>query len=330
LTNRAKKARASVLAFFVKERALPDACDHVHLCAPTADAFLGRRFLIAVLLNAAFVVAELIGGTIAHSLALIADAGHNFGDVVGLVVSWGAWWLAKKPSTSRYTYGLRSATIMAAFINVVFLLIATGMIAWEALQRLGGATPVEGALVAWVATGGILINGVTALLFGHGRDDLNIRAAFLHLAGDAVVSLGVVVAGIAVMLTGWLPIDPIVSLAIAVVIAWTAWGVLRDSVHLALHAVPASVDYEKTRAYLVGLPGVRDVHDLHIWGLSTTATALSAHLVMNGAHPGDAFLAGVDNDLRAHYGIDHATLQIEIGDGALSCAACDCPVGRNP
>lgn len=298
-----------------------DHCTHNHSHSSAPNGF-GRSFLIAALLNAAFIVAEIVYGLKANSLALLADAGHNFGDVLGLLLAWGAWWLSKRAPSGRYTYGLRSSSIMAALVNVILLLIATGVIGWEAVQRLGSTQQVEGGVVMWVAALGILINGVTAWMFSKGQDDLNIKAAFMHLASDAAVSLGVVIAGFIMTYTGWLWVDPVVSLVISIVIAWSSWGLLRDSTNLALHAVPANIDHEKVRAYLAGLPGVKEVHDLHIWGMSTTEAALSAHLIILGAHPGDDFLTNLNQVLRHDYGIGHATVQIEIGNGKQQCAAC--------
>lgn len=298
-----------------------DHCAHNHGHSSIPNGF-GRSFLIAALLNATFIVAEIVYGLKANSLALLSDAGHNFGDVLGLLLAWGAWWLSKRAPSGRYTYGLRSSSIMAALVNVILLLIATGVIGWEAVQRLGSAQQVEGGVVMWVAALGILINGVTAWMFSKGQDDLNIKAAFMHLASDAAVSLGVVIAGFIMTYTGWLWVDPVISLVISIVIAWGSWGLLRDSTNLALHAVPANIDQEKVRAYLAGLPGVKEVHDLHIWGMSTTEAALSAHLIILGAHPGDDFLANLNEVLHNNYGIGHATIQIEIGNGTHHCAAC--------
>lgn len=290
--------------------------DHSHTHTP---ASFGRSFIIAALLNTIFIAAEIIYGLKANSLALIADAGHNFSDVIGLILAWGAWWLSKRAPTGRYTYGLRSTSIIAALANAILLLVAIGGIAWEAIQRFGSHETIEGAIVMWVAGLGIFINGITAWMFSKGQEDLNIKAAFLHLASDAVVSAGVVVAGLIIMRTGWLWLDPAISLVISAIIIYGTWGLLRDSVNLSLHAVPAHINPDKVRAYLAGLPNVKEVHDLHIWGMSTTEVALSAHLLVPGKHPGDDFLTSLAAELHNKFGIEHATVQVEIGNGTQPC-----------
>ena len=278
----------------------------------------GRAFAIGVALNAAFVVVEATYGVLADSIALIADASHNLGDVLGLAVAWGASILARRAPTARFTYGLRSTSILAALFNAAFLLIAVGAIAVEAVRRIFEPAPVAGATVIAVAAIGIAINTATALLFFAGRKgDLNIRAAFLHMATDAAVSAGVVVAGVIIVLTGLPWIDPAVSLTIALVIMVGTWRLLRESFAMSLHGVPAGVDGEAVRAYLAGLPGVAQVHDLHIWPMSTTETALTAHLVMPDGHAGDDGLARITDGLRELFAIAHATIQVE-RDGA-SC-----------
>jgi cobalt-zinc-cadmium efflux system protein len=299
--------------------------DHAHSHAhhghgaPATAA--GRAFAIGIALNLAFVVAEIAYGIAADSLALLADAGHNFGDVLGLVFAWGAATLAARAPTPRFTYGLRGSTILAALGNAMLLLVAIGGIAWEALNRLRNPVPVQGTTVIWVAAAGIGVNAFTARLFMHGRDtDLNIRAAYMHMAADALVSVGVVVAGIAMLLTGWERIDPIVSIVVAIVILYGTWGLLRDSVQLALHAVPAQLDPAKVRSHLASLPGVSEIHDLHIWGMSTTETALTAHLVMPAGHPGDDFLCDIVVEVQKRFNICHATFQIETATGKVPCA----------
>jgi cobalt-zinc-cadmium efflux system protein len=287
---------------------------HGHVHAPKD---FGRAFAIGTALNVGFVVIEATYGILANSMALLADAGHNLGDVFGLLMAWGAAAMAKRVPTARFTYGLRSTSILAALANAILLLIAVGAIAWEAVQRFALPAPVAGTTVMIVAGIGIVINTATALLFLSGRhDDINIRSAFMHMAADAAVSLGVVLAGLAIVLTGALWIDPVVSLVIAVIIVWGTWSLLRDSVNLALHAVPAGIDPADVRAYLAGLSGVASVHDLHIWPMSTTETALTCHLVMPDGHPGDAFLASAIDTLSHRFKIAHATLQIEKGDAA--------------
>ena len=283
---------------------------HSHQHGP---ADFGRAFAIGVTLNLALVVAQVVYGVLANSVALLADAAHNFSDVLGLLLAWGATILAKRLPTQRFTYGLRGSSILAALANGAFLLLATGGIAWEAIQRFAHPEPVAGITVIVVAAIGIAVNTATALMFMSGRKgDLNIRAAFLHMASDAVVSLGVVFAGIGIVYTGWLWLDPVTSLVISVVIVAGTWGLLRDSVRLALQAVPEGIEIESVRDYLAGVPGVAGVHDLHVWGMSTTDTALTAHLVMPEGHPGDAVVAAITERLREKFNICHATIQVEI------------------
>ena len=289
---------------------------HGHAHAPTD---FGTRFLWAAALNAAFIIAEIVYGLKANSLALLADAGHNFSDVISLVLSWAAWWLAKKKPVAGFTYGFRGASIMAALFNAILLMVAVGGIIWEAVQRFSGHETVQGDIVMWVAGAGILVNGFTAWLFAQGQSDLNIKAAFAHLAADAVVSAAVVIAGLAMLLTGWAWLDPTLSIVVSLVIVWGTWGLLRDSVRLSLQGVPPHIDFGKVKAFLAGLPGVSDVHDLHIWGMSTTEVALTAHLTMPAGHPGDAFLHDLAEELEHHHGIIHTTVQIEMSDGAHPC-----------
>ncbi|NEV80529.1 cation transporter, partial [Rhodopseudomonas sp. BR0C11] len=257
----------------------------------------GRAFAIGITLNLVFVVAEAAFGYFSNSMALIADAGHNLSDVAGLVVAWIAAGLAKRPPSARYTYGLRGSSILAALFNAVFLLLAVGAIGWEAVVRLFTPEPVAGITVMVVAGIGIVINAVTAWLFASGRhSDLNIRGAYLHMAADAAVSAAVLVAGVIILFTGWYWIDPAVSLLVAVVIVWGTWGLLRDSTALSLAAVPRGIDPAAVRAFLSKLPGVTQVHDLHIWGMSTTEVALTCHLVMPGGSPGDPFLVDLAHE----------------------------------
>lgn len=281
----------------------------------------GRAFAIGIALNAGFVVAEWTCGVLANSLALVADATHNFSDILGLVLAWGASALARRPPSMRFTYGLRGSTVLAALANAMLLLVATGGIAWEAILRVQNHGAVNAPVVIWVAALGVLINAGTAMLFMTGRKtDLNIRGAYLHMAADAGVSLGVVAAGIGIIYTGWTWLDPAASLLIVTVIFVGTWGLLRDSVKLALHAAPENVDPLNVRRYLAGLPGVTEVHDLHIWGMSTSETALTVHLMMPGGHPGDDFLAEVIRAIEAEFHIGHATIQIETGTSSSPCA----------
>ena len=282
---------------------------HGHSHAP---ASFGTAFAVGIALNLAFVVIEGGFGVASNSMALLADAGHNLSDVLGLVVAWGASVLAKRPPGGRYTYGLRGSSILAALFNAVFLLIAVGAIGWEALQRFGSPEPVAGKTVMIVAAIGIVINGVTAWLFASGvKGDLNIRGAFIHMAADAAVSAGVVLAGFAILYTGWLWIDPLVSLVIVAVIVWGTWSLLRDSLDMSMDAVPPQIDQSGVQAYLAGRDGVASLHDLHIWPISTTEIALTAHLCMPKGHPGDAFLSETAHELTHRFGIVHATIQIE-------------------
>jgi cobalt-zinc-cadmium efflux system protein len=284
-----------------------------------------RAFVLGVLLNSGFVIIEATYGFLGNSIALLADAGHNLSDVLGLLLAWGAHWLKSIPPSKRYTYGLRRSSIMAALLNASLLMLAMGAIATEAIQRLTKPLPVSESQMIGVALVGIVINTVTALLFMSGKEkDLNIRAAFLHMASDALVSVGVVLAGVAILLTHWLWFDPVVSLIIVVVIVVGTWGLLRDSVNLALDGVPKTIELLAVRTYLSELPGVVAVHDLHIWAMSTTENALTAHLVMPTGNPGDAFLSRISLELHHNFDIDHTTIQVETGSSLLPCQQKHC------
>ena len=279
-----------------------------------------RAFIISVALNTGFVIIEAVYGILANSLALLADAGHNLSDVLGLLLAWGASILGRRRPTPRRSYGLRRSSILAALLNAILLLVASGAIVWEAIRRFAEPSPVSGGTIIGVAAVGIAINTVSALMFMSGRQsDLNIRGAFLHLVADAVVSLGAVLAGIAIVATGWLWFDPVVSLIIVAVIVVGTWQLFQESFNLVTDAVPAGIEPLAVRTYLAELPNVAAVHDLHIWAMSTTETALTAHLVMPAGHPGDAFLVQVNRGLHDHFGIEHATLQIETGDPSYPC-----------
>jgi cobalt-zinc-cadmium efflux system protein len=287
--------------------------DH-HAHAPTD---FGRAFALGTVLNLAFVAIEGTAGFLTDSVALLADAGHNLSDVLGLLIAWGGAELAKRPASKQFTYGLRGSSILAALANAVLLLVAVGAITLEAVERLGSPPPIAGGMVMLVAGIGILVNGATALLFVRGRkSDVNVRGAFLHMAADAGVSAAVVVAGGLMLLTGNTWIDPAISLVVVAVILWSTWGLLKDSIKMALHAVPSGIDPEAVERTLAALPGVTRVHDLHIWPMSTTEAALTAHLVIPGGHPGDAFLIELQHRLAHDFRIDHTTVQIELGDGA--------------
>ncbi|WNV07546.1 cation diffusion facilitator family transporter [Tardiphaga sp. 709] len=298
--------------------------DHGHAHGPGghvhAPASFGMAFAIGISLNTVFVVIEAIYGYASGSMALVADAGHNLSDVLGLIAAWTAAVLSKRAPTPRFTYGLRGSSILAALFNAVFLLVAVGAIAWEGVLRLFNPGPVAEITVMIVATIGIVINGVTAWLFASGRNsDLNIRGAYLHMVADAAVSVGVVIAAIVIMFTGWLWIDALTSLVICALIVWGTWSLLRDSTAMSLAAVPRSIDPAAVRTYLEKCPGVAQVHDLHIWPMSTTEVALTCHMVIPSGPPGDAYLMEVAARLKRDFGIEHATIQIEM-DPNSACA----------
>jgi cobalt-zinc-cadmium efflux system protein len=294
---------------------------HHHGAGVPAPGSHRTAFAIGTALNLGFAAAELGVGLFANSLALVSDALHNFSDVVGLLLAWGAAWLATWRPTASHTYGYRRVSILAALGNAALLFAATGAILTEAVRRLLDPEPVAAGLVLWVAAIGIAINLATALLFMRGRHhDLNVRGAFLHMVGDAAVSLGVVVAALLIGWTGRLWLDPAVSLMVAAVILATTWGLTRDAVNLAVDAVPAGIDRHAVETYLAGLPGVTEVHDLHIWAMSTTETALTVHLVRPNAGLDDHFLTDACHTLEHRFGIHHATIQIEAGVHACRLA----------
>lgn len=292
---------------------------HGHSHAP---ADFGRAFAVGVVLNTAFVIVEATYGILSGSMALVADAGHNLSDVLALILAWAASIAAKKPPSPRFTYGFKSSTILAALANAMLLALAIGAILFETIHRLFDPAPVQGMTMVVIAGIGIAINTATALMFMRGRkSDLNIRGAFLHMAADALVSLGVVIAGLAILYTGQMWIDPVTSLLIVAVIAWGTWGLAKDSITLGLHAVPGNIDEAEVRSHLASYEGVESVHDLHIWPMSTTETALTAHLVIPGGHPGDAFIGALAHELEHRFGIGHVTVQIE---SSRECAAPGC------
>lgn len=279
-----------------------------------APADFGRAFLIGIVLNTGFVAVEATAGLIYGSMALIADAGHNLSDVLALALAWFASIAAKRPPSGRFTYGFKSSTILAALANALLLAVAIGAILFETLHRMMNPTEPQGLAMVAVAGIGIAINALTAMLFLKGQDDLNIRGAYLHMVADALVSLGVVIAGIAILATGIRWIDPLASLMILAVIAWGTWGLARDSLTMGLLAAPAGIDLTEVKRHLASYEGVTAVHDLHVWPMSTTEVALTAHLVMPGRPAPDRFLREVATSLEARFGVHHATLQVESGD----------------
>lgn len=284
-----------------------------------------RAFLIGILLNLGFVLTQATFGWLTNSLALLADAGHNLGDVLGLAIAWVAHALARRRPTKRHTYGLRRASILSPLMNSSLLLGVTLFIGIEAIQRFVEPQPVEGITVMIVAAIGILINAATAFLFrANHQHDLNVKGAFLHMVADALVSVGVVLSGLVITLTGWQWIDPVASVVIAVVIAIGAWSLLQESLSLALDGVPENVDLRVIQNYLLDLPGVGSVHDLHVWALSSTEPALTAHLVMLAEVPGSDFLARISHELHDRFGIEHSTIQIEAGAALMPCVQHDC------
>ena len=290
---------------------------HHHHVDPNGNA---RAFAVAISLNVIFVVIEFSYGFIANSTALMADAGHNLSDVLGLIVAWGAAVLTKSAPNRRYTYGLRSSSILAALFNALILMLACGAIGWEAVHRFSQPAPVAGTTVAIVAAIGVLVNGISAWLFMAGsKTDINLRGAYQHMAADAAISLGVVVSGLAIMATGWAWLDPMVSIVIVLFILISTWALLKESMRLVLAAVPDNVDAAKVTDYLRSQPGVAAIHDLHIWAMSTTETALTAHLVMPAGYPGDAAVDAITNGLKTDYAIHHCTLQVELGTTVHGC-----------
>jgi len=291
--------------------------DHGHHHAEVSH---GKAFAIAIALNAVFVAVEFFYGFLANSTALMADAGHNLSDVLGLALAWAAAILAARKPSARYTYGLRSTSMLAALFNGMLLMAACGAIAWGAVEQLFEPVPVQGLTVSVVAGVGILVNGFSAWLFMSGsKDDLNIRGAYLHLAADAAISLGVLVSGLIVMYSGWKWLDPVVSLLIVLFIAKSTWSLLRESMDMVLAAVPGNVDPDEVKQFLQARKGVTAIHDLHIWSMSTTDTALTCHLVMPGGYPGDQAIDAIAHELKEKFGISHTTLQTEQGTTEHNC-----------
>ena len=294
--------------------------EHEHLPPETAANHLGRAFLVGISLNLAFVALEAVFGVLAHSTALLADAAHNLGDVLGLAMAWGASALARRAPSDLHTYGFRRSTVLAALANAVLLLAAVGAVAWEAIGRFHTRTAPHGTTMMWVAAVGVAVNGISSLLFRRGsKGDVNVRGAFLHLAADAAVSAGVVVAGALVWRTGSAWIDPATSLLVSAIVLYGTWGLLRDALHLAMDGVPRDIDLEKVRAFLRELPEVEAVHDLHVWAMSTTEVALTAHMVMPWPTCEPAIFAELEHELHERFGISHVTVQLD-GATARRCA----------
>lgn len=286
-----------------------------------------RVFAIGIALNVSYALIEAVAGFWLNSLSLVADAGHNLSDVLGLVLAWAAVWLSRRQPSMRHSYGLGRSSILAALANAMLLLVALVVIVWEATSRFAHPQAIATGPVVWIATIGILVNAFTAWLFMRGsKTDLNVRGAYLHMVADAAVSAGVVVSALVMAVTGWLWLDPFTSLVIAAVIAWSAWHLLIDSLHLSLDAVPTHINADAVGRYLASDPCVKDLHDLHIWALSTEAVALTAHVVCPAGHPGDVWLARVCDELHEKHGIDHATIQVETGDAVHAADAPSCGI----
>ncbi len=284
-----------------------------------------RAFALGITLNIIYIIIEVTYGVLSGSMALLADAGHNLSDVLGLAVAWAGAELAKRPPSRQFTYGLGGSSILAALLNGLFLLVACGAIAWEAIERFSAPSEVASTTVIIVASIGIIINFGTAMLFlGGQKEDINIRGAFLHMMADAGVSAGVVVGGIAIFYTGFNWIDPLISLFIVALIFWSTWGLLSEAVRMSLAGVPRDIDVEEVFDALSDFPGVETVHDLHIWPMSTSETAMTAHLVIPGGHPGKGFLADVQASMKKRFAIHHITIQIELEDEEADLCQTDC------
>ncbi len=297
---------------------------HAHVPGDEADEAVVRAFRVGVFLNCAMVAAEVFFGLVSNSIGLLSDAGHNFSDVLSIVLAWWAHEMAKRPTSGRLTFGYRKLSILAALGSALLLMLVTGALMWEAISRFLNPQPVEGGVVAVVAGIGIAINGYTAYLFMQGgKEDLNVRGAFLHLASDAAVSVGVLISGLLILLYGWTWTDPLISLVIGVVLLFATWELLKEAVLASLDAVPASVDLEDVRTYLQSLEDVDDVHDLHVWALGTREIALSTHLVMPGERPTDHRLGTIAAELRQRFNVKHVTLQTETGDPEASPYLCN-------
>jgi len=295
---------------------------HHHHAGETGK--LNRAFLIGFVLNTSIVVIQVIFGLWSNSLSLLADAGHNFGDVLGLLIAWGASWLVQRRASAHYTYGFRRSSILAALLNACLIFVALGAIAVEAIHRFQNPPELKEGIVIVVASLGIVLNGLTAWLFAKDQQDLNLKGVFLHMLTDALVSLGVVLGAIAIMVTGWMWLDPAMSLVITVLIFWGTWGLLKDSVALLLDGVPAHIETQAVQTYLQEFPGVVAIHDLHIWAMSTTETALTVHLVLGDRPMDNELLQTLHQEIKTYFGIAHSTIQLENGISPLNCQSRGC------
>lgn len=297
--------------------------EHTHTNSPRLHNY-NKAFAYGILLNVIYIVIEALYGILINSMALIADAGHNLSDVLGLLLAWGAAFLAKSYPTKERTYGMRKSTILSALFNSILLFIAVGAILIESIRKFISPAPVEGSIIMIVAGIGVIINGITAFLFMKGKDqDINIKGAYLHMAADAAISFGVVAAGFIILLTGWNWLDPVMSIIIVIVITIGTWGLLKESFHLSMDAVPKHIELEEVKEYLLSLPGVTEVHDLHIWGMSTTESALTAHIVKPAASLDDEFISNTCKVLHEKFGIGHTTIQIEKNNNFHPCGISD-------
>ena len=293
---------------------------HSHHGHHHAPKNYNRAFFIGIALNSIFVIIEGLYGYLSHSLALMADAGHNLSDVAGLIIAWGAFWLTSKKPTAKYTFGLRKSSILSALINAIFLMIAVGIIIWEAIHRLWNPTNIESSTVMIVAGIGIVINTITALLFFKDKDDdINLRGAYLHMAADALISLGVVIAALVIHFTKWNWLDPIISIVISLIIIYGTWDLLKDSLRLSMDAVPSGIDPAAVKKYLESIEDVVEVHDLHIWAMSTTETAMMVHLSMKNSVVNNQKLANIGQNLKKQFKIHHSTIQVELYDEKFHC-----------
>lgn len=298
--------------------------EHHHYHHSMTTGSRNRVFLIGFILNILIVIIQIIFGLLSNSLSLLADAGHNLGDVLGLLIAWGASWLVQRQASAHYTYGFRRTSILAALLNACLIFVALGAIAVEALHRFQNPPALKEGIVIIVASLGIVLNSLTAWLFAKDQHDLNLKGVFLHMLTDALVSLGVVLGAVAIIFTGWTWLDPAMSLVITVLIFWGTWGLLKDSITLLLDGVPSHIETKAVQAYFQEFPGVIAIHDLHIWAISTTETALTVHLVLEDRPMSDELLQTLHQDIKSYFGIAHSTIQLENGPSSLNCLTYTC------